>query len=87
MKKGPITFNEFAEDFTTNSVVANSTTAQHIYENIICREDVRIKMTELSNVGIAALSACAIEIEEVCAAPSSDLSLDTKLFVRQLDVW
>lgn len=82
MNKGPITFNAFTEDFTTNNVVQNSKTAQYIYENIICREDIRIKMTELSDVGITALSACATEIEEVCASPSSDLSLDTKV-IRQ----
>ena len=82
MNNGPISFIEFIDDFTTNSCVASSKTAQEIYEKIICRDDVRIQMAALSDVGITALSACAIEIKELCAQPTSDLSLDTKV-IRQ----
>lgn len=78
----PISFIDFIQDFTTNNCVAHSKTAQYIYENIICREDVRIQMAALSDVGITALSACAIEIEKICSEPTSDLNLSTKV-IRQ----
>ncbi|HUM85631.1 MAG TPA: hypothetical protein PLN48_18020 [Lachnospiraceae bacterium] len=62
-----MTFDEFVEDFSANRAVENNLAAKHIYEGIICREDVRIHMVELSDAGITALSACADEIAEFCA--------------------
>lgn len=81
-KNGPISFEEFIGEITTNNCVASSITAREIYDGIICREDVRIKMAELSDADITALTACATEIEEFCKLPNSDLSLDTKV-IRQ----
>ncbi len=74
-------FNDFVNSFSTNKCVANSCTAQGVY-SIIWREDTRIKMAELSDVNISALTACAQEIEELCSSPTSDLDLSDNT-VRQ----
>lgn len=75
-------FNDFINSFSTNKCVANSKTAKHIYENIIWREDIRIKMAELSDAGIPALSACAKEIEAYCSNNRSDIDI-TDTTVKQ----
>lgn len=68
-------FQDFIDSFSANKCVQGSVTAQYIFENIIWRDDVRIKMAELSDVSISALSACAVEIQNLCNQPSSDLNL------------
>ena len=70
-----IQFSDFTSSFPTNSVARGSTTARHIYENVIWREDVRVGFADNSDRGLPALAFCANEIEQICSAPNSDFPL------------
>ena len=66
-----LSFQEFIKTFPTNGIVRDNPAAQYIYENIIWREDIRIKFADVSNVKIPALSVCVKEIEDYCAKQKS----------------
>jgi hypothetical protein len=70
-----LSFSEFVNSFPTNAAVKGNAAAQRVYENIICREDVRIKFADASDVNVPALSACVNEIEDYCSVNDTlDLS-------------
>lgn len=74
-----LSFSDFIATFSSLSVLENSNCAKYIYENIIARDDVRIKMVLASEAGLPALSACAREIEEYCdSVTNCDLDLNNK---------
>ena len=69
-------FSSFVSSFPTNKVVEHSSTAKHIYDDIILNDSVRIKFVEASENNRPALSACAKEIEDYCLNdPTCDLDL------------
>jgi hypothetical protein len=74
-------FSDFIRSRSFNVNVKESLTAQKVYEDIIWRDDVRIKMVELTDAGIPALAACVGEIEELCSSDDSDLDL-TNMQIR-----
>lgn len=61
-----LSFEKFVSSFPINAVVRNNPVAQYIYEKIIWREDVRIKLADASDVNVPALSVCVKEIENYC---------------------
>lgn len=69
-------FEDFVSTHPTCTVVKNSSSAKSIYEDIIWNESTRIKMSELSDVGIPALVACAEQIQDYCeSSPKCDLNI------------
>ena len=69
-------FDSFVTSFPTNKVIQHSSTAKHIYDEIIWDDDVRIKFVEASENGRPALSACAKQVEDYCLNdPTCDLDL------------
>ena len=70
------TFSSFVSSFPTNKVVEHSSTARHIYDDIIWDDSVRIKFVEASENNRPALSVCAKQIEDYCLNdPACDLDL------------
>jgi len=57
-------FEDFISAFPANAIVRNIPAAQYIYENIIWRDDVRIRFADASDVSVPALSVCVKEIED-----------------------
>ncbi|MCI8948531.1 MAG: hypothetical protein HFG49_00640 [Lachnospiraceae bacterium] len=58
-----LTFDEFVKSFPTNACVKDSRTAKAIYEQIICSDEIRILMAELSDQNRPAILACGKKIE------------------------
>lgn len=70
-----LSFAEFVQSFSTNSCVKKSRTAKKIYDSIICDEQIRITMAELSDANRPAILACGNLIETLCSDKHSDLDL------------
>ncbi len=71
-----LTFDEFVKSFPTNSCLINSRTAKAVYEQIICSDEIRILMAELSDQNRPAILACGKKIETFCLeAPDCDMDL------------
>lgn len=69
-------FEDFVKTFSSLSAMESSSHARYIYEEIIWRDDMRVKMALASEAGVPALSVCAKEIENYCmCAPSCDVDL------------
>ena len=58
-------FSSFVSSFPTNKVVEHSSTAKHIYDDIIWNDSVRIKFVEASENNRPSLSACAKEFQQI----------------------
>ena len=72
-----LSFEDFVASFPVNAVISGNTEARYIYDQIIWRDDVRIKFADASDVKVAALSVCVGEIEGYCVAHSFDLKSNT----------
>lgn len=70
-----LSFTEFVKSFSTNNCIKNSNTAKEIYNSIICDENIRIAMAELSDANKPAILACGKVIELLCEKGDSDLDL------------
>ena len=76
-------FDSFVTSFPTNKVIQHSSSAKHIYDEIIWDDDVRIKFVEASENGRPALSACAKQVEDYCLNdPTCDLDLSNDTVLR-----
>lgn len=57
-------FDDFLDSTPFNSFLADSQTARHIYENIICTEEMQRKLAEMSDKGKPAILASGPAVEE-----------------------
>ena len=60
----PPSFDVFIASTSLNAFLADSKTAQHIYENIICTDEMQRKMVEMSDKGKPAILASGPIVEE-----------------------
>ena len=69
-------FDDFIHSFSSLAKLENSSTARHIYENIIGTPQNLIKMAVASEFNVPALAVCAREIEAYAMADGNDLPVD-----------
>ena len=69
-------FDDFIASTSFYSFLSHSKTARHIYENIICTEEMQHKMAEMSDNGKPAILASGPAVEEYCSTHAGECDLD-----------
>lgn len=77
------TFNDFIDQYPNYKQFQNSRVAQHVFNEILSRDENMIAMADISDQQKPALAACILEVENYCEQNDDGLFSLTNNFAKQ----